>query len=1110
MKKKFVTIRMICVVAWLALLGTALSAEAQTLTPTFESIGIDWKIGVDSKSRCQVEFRAAGETTWRPGLDLFTDLARDEKSNSPFRFNNPETEGFRGSIVMLQPNTRYEVKLTYTIRGGSEQTKVLSTRTWDEAFPVDGPEITVTSRKDLQEKLDALKKRKNRPKGEYVVFKGNGTTKIDGGSETQAIKIQGHSYVILRDLEIVGADESGIWISESDHIVIENCRIHDWGEPGPQCKGAGKHAAIYVWSSSHLVVQRNTIFNPRGNSCHWPQDNEHPAGPRGIALTNWANGAGGPGVTKSVFRYNKIFSTDKDRYYSDIFNAESGGADSDIDVYSNEFANAWDDGIEIEGNNRNIRVWGNVIRNTINGVASDRVGGKEDDRDGYRVYYGPVYIWRNVITNLQAGPNDRGNGLTGPGGRKWSGGGFKIDNRKGQGAIYLFNNTVSGLARSKDQDRFIRPKVGIRNDGQHNMVVKNNIFEINNDRTYDEDMMPSSVLDYNAYSSARSNHEAHLNRENWEANGQFGVNFTYQKGDKEWDYYVQGSGKGAGTRINNFVEPAAGTAVDLGAAQAGVWSMCVGPDATRNCSNGTNNPPPPVEPLPEPEIEPIQATYAPFRNQFGHSFFSAPKTYWVTAPTYTFRHPRGNGAEGSDNRVTLKAVWDQDYLSVAVEVADDDSVAVDTDKPFKNDGIELFFDVKNRNAPTWEGNPQEHKQFIIDFNEKTLVNPDGFEVRSKRADVTERNPEHRYEVRIPWISLGIEKPAVGLEIGFDVANNDRDTGKKVHFTYTGRDTNFQVPGEFARLVLVDTPPVKVSSPAGAITVDGQLDEQDWHYTQAENGIARYDFPTDSGVAYGKMLWTPEYLYVGFRVLFDELVIQDPAKPWFNDGMEVLFDTESNGATSWDVAQGHKQLIVDIDGNIHLDPGPDEPGSLAATVAQSREQVGSTYNYAIEIAIPWSSLGVENPTPGTMMRFDLVHNDRDSDQYTGMTLSGRVAPGANFKVPSEFAELVLVETFDIFQTSSTTAPKLPSVLPSVAEARQLTIYPNPSVEGITQLELSGFGEDARVQITDMRGQVVYQNVHHESRIRVAQRFPRGLYTVRVSDGQGTMTQKLLVE
>ena len=45
---------------------------------------------------------------------------------------------------------------------------------------------------------------------------------------------------------------------------------------------------------------------------------------------------------------------------------------------------------------------------------------------------------------------------------------------------------------------------------------------------------------------------------------------------------------------------------------------------------------------------------------------------------------------------------------------------------------------------------------------------------------------------------------------------------------------------------------------------------------------------------------------------------------------------------------------------------------------------------------------------------------------------------------------------------------------------------------------------------MKGKVVYRGMHSEPGIELAQRFPRGLYIVRVSDAEGTLTEKLLVE
>ena len=86
----------------------------------------------------------------------------------------------------------------------------------------------------------------------------------------------------------------------------------------------------------------------------------------------------------------------------------------------------------------------------------------------------------------------------------------------------------------------------------------------------------------------------------------------------------------------------------------------------------------------------------------------------------------------------------------------------------------------------------------------------------------------------------------------------------------------------------------------------------------------------------------------------------------------------------------------------------------------------------------------------------------------------------------------------------------SPVAALEATRQLVIYPNPSAEGHAHLHLFGFGEQAQVQVMDMKGNVVYRGTHNESQVELAQRFSRGLYIVRVSDAQGTLTKKLLVE
>ena len=1080
MHQKSITARMASLLAILTLSLSSWLAKAQTmeLTPTFESIGIELRNNdVNSNSTCSVEFREVGGE-WRDGLDLHTDHYTDEK-------------GFRGSIVLLKPDTEYEVKLVYSINGGSPQEASGTVRTWSETFVI-AETISINSKEDLERELEALE---GRSEESYVVLDGGpNKAEINGTDDDYTIRIRGLKYVILQNMQFTGSQGSSVRIDDSDHIVVQDCEIYKWGRAGAFCDterfgyvGGGTLGGIDARRSSQIVIQRNTIRDPNSTSCYWGSldgkdlkkgESDHPAGPRGIALAI---------VSNSVFRYNEVFSDSQDHYFSDVFNGETSitggeGTESDIDVYGNEFSNAWDDGIEIEGKNKNIRVWSNVVHHVFQGFASDR--------NESRRYYGPVYVWRNIFTDLQANPSDRGGGR----------GVFKLDNRNGKGGIYLFNNTVSGL------DEFINPRNNVVNQGQYNLVVKNNIFEVSGNTYEGGKIRAGSDLNYNAYAKPRADFFGKDYWDSaWEEDGQFGVDFQYEKGDNEWDYYAQDNGsskaQGQGIRIPNFIDPP-GEQIDLGAAQKDVWSMCVGPDA--DCTNQTSNPPPTT-------VAPLLASRVTLPTEAATSL---EESYWADAPEYRFRDATGS----SDNEVILKSVWNEEYLLLGVQVNDADPLALRAEDtpPWRNDAVDLLFDPENTGSSVWD-TLEGHRQFIIDIAENQYRDPTSFTAQAQRTQVTVPNGKgNLYEIRIPWATLTDQPPQSGDSLGFDVANHDRDLDelgeatRKTQFTYTGRTSQFKIPSRFTTLVLEDEAPAAILAEAATspITVDGRLDEATWQAARAGSAGIRYAF-AQGGSAQTEVwfAWVPDTLYVALRVTDDLLLASaDPSKPWRNDGVELLFDMNDNDATAWDATLqgGHKQLVIDIDGHRFQQA---EPDITDVTVGQSQD--GN--QYTMEISIPWLSLAVEgSPEAGYDIGFDMVTNDRDNTEAilaNSVTYTGRERVGdqqTDFRIPQAFATLRLTGGV----TASSAARSVPGTLGK--EGRALVVYPNPSPEGNPRLLLSGFGEQAQVQIVDPRGQVVYRGVHSASRVDLAQHLPRGLYVVRVSDGQGTLTQKLVVE
>ncbi|MBI4626357.1 MAG: right-handed parallel beta-helix repeat-containing protein [Verrucomicrobia bacterium] len=339
-----------------AVLATAVRSEPTAVT-TFECIGLYYpsaETGV-----CNVHYRAAGTSAWRPALDLVYD---------------PRNQEYRGSIIGLQPDTAHEVRLTH--RGRSA---LIGTRTGSDRFPV-GKTTRVASQTVPFAIMES-----GTPAAYHLITPHPQTrTTIDVANQADHTFVIDADYVIVRGLELKNAAQHGVLIKPGrHHVVVEDCRITGWGRGGGSLtfgNTGNMDSGIYAGpGAGHLVLQRNLIENPRGAANDW--DSGHPAGPQGISLIN--------STGHNVIRYNEIVSTD-DRGFNDGIggganNSTAGSPNRDSDIHGNIIAGVWDDGIESEGANMNVRIWGNYIDRAFVHVATASTS------------KGPLYIHRNVF-----------------------------------------------------------------------------------------------------------------------------------------------------------------------------------------------------------------------------------------------------------------------------------------------------------------------------------------------------------------------------------------------------------------------------------------------------------------------------------------------------------------------------------------------------------------------------------------------------------------------------------------------------------------------------------------------------------------------------------------
>ena len=524
--------------------ASGLPANGARAVPTFESIGLYWTPPSNPGAGCPVIFRKVGDSSWRQGLDMWYD---------------PSNSECRGSLVLLEPGTAYEIQLGMP---GQTASAGLIATTWSEQFPI-AQTITLSA----GTRTTPLAITQGGSASGYVLYQADpsGTTIDVQNQYTNNVTIAA-PYVIVRGFTLQGAQADAINLLNGAHdVVIESNDISRWGRfrsTGSWDYGVDYDAGVRcesVATMERVVIQRNKIHDPRYGANSW--DTAHPAGPQGITF-NYCGG-------NNVIRYNEVTSSDSRHYYNDGI----GGSDNytttgfpnyDSDVYGNIVQGVMDDGLEIEGGDRNVRIWGNYISQTGTGIAStvDSVG--------------PLYIFRNVYDqsrmrySVSTDQDDRGPF-------------FKAgtDTSVGNGRRYVFHNT-SLQAPNPGGSFPLGAGSGLHGIGVNpltNSVSRNNIYYVwkpNWDSVEQNSSGFGNDVDYDLYNGTiNANPGAETNGAKVTAPGFASGNGVGMSG--MYQLAPGTPGYGAAVRIPNFNDMY--TAPDIGAHQSGTSAMKFGVSA---------------------------------------------------------------------------------------------------------------------------------------------------------------------------------------------------------------------------------------------------------------------------------------------------------------------------------------------------------------------------------------------------------------------------------------------------------------------------------------------------------------------------------------------------
>ena len=415
----------------LALSTTFLKSAAKDAwaVPTFESLGLYFNNATDEGAG-GVRYRAAGSSEWREGHPLVYD-AREKQ--------------YRGSLVGLRPDTDYEIRIEVNKRATD-----LKARTRSDQFPIGKtthlPGGTTDQTVYIREPgtADAWHLVTPAPKTKFV-------SDVFNAAEYNVVVEA--DYVIVRGLELRNAGVHGVLIRKGvQNVVVEDSHITGWGRiGGARVWGVstGSDSAIYAESDAgHLVIQRNLIEYPRSGANDW--ESGHPSGPQGISLIDSRGG--------NVIRYNTIRSTEDHGYNDGIGGGSNysfkGSPNRDSDIYGNHVSHCWDDAIESEGANMNVRIWSNYIHHTFVHIATAATS------------MGPLYIFRNVLGLSRVSHQDSSGGMMIKTGMNY----MNINGERvstGLGYRFIYHNTA------------LQPNGGLdvfSNHELHNAVSRNNIF----------------------------------------------------------------------------------------------------------------------------------------------------------------------------------------------------------------------------------------------------------------------------------------------------------------------------------------------------------------------------------------------------------------------------------------------------------------------------------------------------------------------------------------------------------------------------------------------------------------------------------------------------------
>ncbi len=333
-----------------------------------------------------------------------------------------------------------------------------------------------------------------------------------------------------------------------------------------------------------------------------------------------------------------------------------------------------------------------------------------------------------------------------------------------------------------------------------------------------------------------------------------------------------------------------------------------------------------------------------------------------------------------DHFAAYRAMWDDDYFYVFVEIVDQEINTSIPAEPWNNDCIEIFFDGGNEKATSYDNNDVQWRWVYGD------VPGDTNNIGNGPGDWSflETESGFNFELRISQEELEITDSTgtyqlfelvYDHEIGFEISNADNDGGVRedVFHWWTTDGNTWQDASLFGTALLsrkeVDEV-LKIFQTDSEPDIDGIMDDgEGWEYAD-ENSLTRMEGEVLPDTIYDNWkdhlasfwtLWDEDNFYVYVKVIDEEINTSLPAEPWNNDCVEIFFDGGNEKATSYDENDIQWRWVYgDVPGDTN------NIGNGPGVYAWEETELG----WDFELKIPSDDLVVTDSN-GTTVLFDLL-------------------------------------------------------------------------------------------------------------------------------------------